>query len=208
VEKQAGNLEIVAPPGWEADPPSRLFNLAPGAYSSLTFRLSPPADAKPGRFFVAARVTDAAGQVQEDVATIDLLPVDSLGPYRAAGEGGDLPPAFDHPSTQIGGELEASLSIEGLVLAPGTSGHLDLVLGNRTSSELRGEAQLISPFETWPYARPWTQGFAVPSGGQAEVPFEISVPADAGPLSSWLLVKVMYFGRLWYSPAVPFEIRR
>ena len=34
-EKQAGNLEIVAPRGWEADPPSRLFNLAPGAYTSL-----------------------------------------------------------------------------------------------------------------------------------------------------------------------------
>ena len=79
-EKQAGNLEIVAPRGWEADPPSRLFNLAPGAYTSLAFRLSPPADAKPGRFFVAARVTDAAGQVQEDVATVDLLPVDTLGP--------------------------------------------------------------------------------------------------------------------------------
>ncbi len=94
------------------------------------------------------------------------------------------------------------------MLAPGSSGHLDLVLGNRTSSELRGEAQLVSPFETWPYAEPWTQGFAVPSGGQAQVPFAITVPADAGPLTSWLLVKVMYFGRLWYSPAVPFEIRR
>ena len=57
--------------------------------------------------------------------------------YRAAGEGGDLTPAFDHPSTQIGGELEAKLSKDGLVLAPGSSGQLDLVLGNRTSSELR-----------------------------------------------------------------------
>ena len=77
-EKQAGTLEIVAPPGWDAEPPSRIFNLAPEAYTSLSFRLSPPPDAKPGRFFVAARVADAAGQVQEDVATIDLLPVDTL----------------------------------------------------------------------------------------------------------------------------------
>ncbi len=47
----------------------------------------------------------------------------------------------------------------------------------------------------------------MPAGGQAQVPFSISVPADAEPLTSWLLVKVMYFGRLWYSPAVPLEIR-
>ncbi len=80
------------------------------------------------------------------------------------------------------------------------------MLTNRTSGELRGEAQLVSPFETWPYATPWVQGFTVPAGGQAQVPFSVSAPADAGPLSSWVLVKVMYFGRLWYSPAVPFEV--
>jgi alpha-mannosidase len=207
-EKQAGTLEIVAPPGWDAEPPSRIFNLAPEAYTSLSFRLSPPPDAKPGRFFVAARVTDAAGQVQEDVATIDLLPVDSLGAYRGEDEGGPMAPAFDHPSTQISSELEARLSKEGLVVAPGSSGSIELLLTNRTSSEIRGEAQLVSPFETWPYTGPWVQGFAVPAGGRSEVPFSVTVPADAGPLSSWLLVKVMYFGRLWYSPAVPLEIRR
>ncbi len=79
-EKLAGNLEIVAPPGWAAEPPSRLFNLVPGAWTSLSFRLSPSPDAKPGRFFVGARITDDAGQSQEDVATVDLLPVDALGP--------------------------------------------------------------------------------------------------------------------------------
>jgi alpha-mannosidase len=204
-EKLAGNLEIVAPPGWEADPPSRLFNLAPGAHTSLSFRLSPPPTAKPGRFFVAASITDGAGQTQEDVSTVDLMPVDALGPYRE--EGGPLPPAFDHPSTQIAGEFEAWPSKARLVLSPGASASFGLVVANRTSSELRGEAQLVSPVETWSCGEPWTQGFTVPPAGKAEVPFIISAPADAGPLSSWLLVKVMYFGRLWYSPAVPFEIR-
>ena len=207
-EKQAGNLEIVVPPGWAADPPSRLFNLAPGAYTSLPFRLSPPPEAKPGRFFVAARITDEFGQAQEDVATIDLLPVDTLGPYREHGDGDQLPPAFDHPSTQIAAELEAALSKEQLVLSPGESDVLRIVLDNHTPSELRGEAQLISPLETWPYAEPWVQGFVVPAGGKSQIPFFVSVPAGADPLVSWLLVKVMYFGRLWYSPAVPFEIRR
>jgi alpha-mannosidase len=206
-EKQAGNLEIAVPPGWEADPPSRIFNLAPGSFATLPFRLSPPPQAKPGRFFVAARVTDEAGQTQEDVATVDLLPVDALGPYKTAGQGDEIPPGFDHPSTQINSELEARLSKDILRMSPGASEDLHLVLGNRTPSELRGEAQLISPFETWPYANPWVQGFVVPPGGQTHVPFVVSVPADAEPWSSWLLVKVMYFGRLWYSPAVPLEIR-
>jgi hypothetical protein len=207
-EKQAGNLEIVVPPGWEADPPSRIFNLAPGTFATLPFRLTPPPEARPGRFFVGAQVTDEAGQVQEDVATVDLLPVDVLGPYKTAGDGDEIPPAFDHPSTQISGELEAWLSKDSLRLSPGASDDLHLVVANRTSSELRGEAQLVSPFETWPYAKPWVQGFVVPPGGQAHAPFVISVPADAEPLSSWLLVKVMYFGRLWYSPAVPLEIHK
>jgi alpha-mannosidase len=206
-EKQAGNLEIAVPPGWEADPPSRIFNLAPESFATLPFRLSPPPEAKPGRFFVAAKVTDEAGQVQEDVATVDLLPVDALGPYKTGGQGNEIPPAFDHPSTQINGELEARLSKDGVRLSPGASDDLQLVLANRTSSELRGEAQLVSPFETWAYANPWVQGFVVPPGGQTRARFIVSVPADAEPLSSWLLVKVMYFGRLWYSPAVPLEIR-
>jgi hypothetical protein len=47
----------------------------------------------------------------------------------------------------------------------------------------------------------------VPVRGRAQVPILVSAPADAGPLSSWVLVKVVYFGRLWYSPAVPFEVR-
>ena len=49
-----------------------------------------------------------------------------------------MAPAFEHPSTQISSELEARLSKEGLVLAPGTSGSIELLLSNRTSSEIRG----------------------------------------------------------------------
>ncbi len=116
------------------------------------------------------------------MATVDLLPVDALGPYRPEGDGDQTAPAFDHPSTQIGGELEARLSKDGLLLAPGSSGTIDLLVANRTSSELRGEAQLVSPIETWPYVGPWTQGFVVPAGGRAEVPFSISVRQTPSPL--------------------------
>ena len=64
----------------------------------------------------------------------------------------------------------------------------------------------MSPFETWPFAGPWTEGFIVAPGGRTEVPFTVAAPTDARALTSWLLVKVMYFGRLWYSPAVRLEI--
>ncbi|HXW82563.1 MAG TPA: NEW3 domain-containing protein, partial [Acidimicrobiales bacterium] len=210
--EQAGNVEIVVPAGWAAEPPSRLFNVAPGAHASVTFRLTPAAKAKPGRYFVAARVLDAAGQAQEDVATVDLLPVDPLGPYQtggqgAGGQGGTASQSsFDHPSTQIGAELEALMTRDSLTVAPGTSDVLAVRLANKTSGEIRGEAQLLSPFETWPLTAPWTEGFIVAPGGQTEVPFTVTVPADARALTSWLLVKVMYFGRLWYSPAVPLVV--
>ncbi len=210
-DELAGNLEIVVPPGWTAEPPSRLFNLSPGAHASVPFKLVPPPRTRPSRFFVAARALDGDGQAQEDVATIDVLPVDPLGPYRAgtggSGTEGSVPErSFDHPSAQVGVELDASLSKDSLTVAPGSSQQLALVLRNRTSSELRGEAQLISPLETWSFAGPWTQGFTLAPHGQTEVPFVVTVPANSGSLSSWVLVKVMYFGRLWYSPAVPLEI--
>ncbi len=53
------------------------------------------------------------------------MPWGHTGP-KAEGDGDQTAPAFDHPSTQIGGELEARLSKDGLLLAPGTSGTIDL----------------------------------------------------------------------------------
>jgi alpha-mannosidase len=215
---QAG-LEIVVPPDWSAKPPSRLFNLAPQAHARLALEVVPPPRARSGRYFVAARLQEGTGRegvgregvgpegvgrCQEDVVTIDILPSSAVAPYGE--EPSDLPAPFDHPSGQVASELEAHFDSDSVRVAPGGRGVLHLVLINRTRSELRGEAQLVSPLETWPFAGPWSQGFAVPVGGTTRVPFAVDVPAGSGPLLSWLLVKVMYFGRRWYSEAVPFEI--
>jgi hypothetical protein len=201
---QAGRLQIVAPDSWDADPPSRLFNLAPGAYTTVPVRLAVPERTRPGRYFVAARVEDGAGQSQEDVATIDILPSAALNHHV------DQPaapaPSFGHPSAQAAVELEAHLTSDHLCVVAGSTGVLGLILTNRTRSELRGEAQLVSPWETWALAGPWVQGFAVPPGGHSRVDFAVSVPVGSPPLSSWLLVKTMYFGRLWYSPAVRLDV--
>ncbi len=76
--------------------------------------------------------------------------------------------------------------------------------GDRCASPLRGEAQLISPFGSWQALGPWTAGFTAAPGADVTLPYRVAVPADARPGAQWwALVKVMYFGRARYSPAIP-----
>ncbi|MGH9104263.1 MAG: NEW3 domain-containing protein [Acidimicrobiales bacterium] len=213
---QAGHLELVAPDGWALDPPGRLFSLAPGAFVAVPVRVRVPGTCTPGRRFVAARVTDEAGQAQEDVLTVDVLPrlaeAVSLDGHDVNGHDVDgheghghpllaLPAPFGHPSGQVPAELEAVLEAEELVVPAGVAATLGLRLSNRTAGELRGEAQLLTPVETWPWVAPRAQGFAVPPGAAHRVEATVRAP-ETGWLSSWALFKVTYFGRLWYSPSV------
>jgi hypothetical protein len=48
----------------------------------------------------------------------------------------------------------------------------------------------------------------VPPRGEAETGFDVAVPATAtAGYQAWLLVKLMYFGRVRYSPAVRLTVR-
>ena len=90
-----------------------------------------------------------------------------------------------------------------LRLAPGERGELTVRVDSHLASQLRGEVQLISPIGTWQATAPWTQAVEVAPGGEATVSFSVTVPATAAPgWQSWLLVKLMYFGRVRYSKAV------
>jgi len=207
----SGNLEILGPEGWEVDPPSRLFSLAPAAFLRLPVRFRAPQDCRPGRRFLSVRASDGSGQVQEDVVTVDVLPpltdVGELNGNGGAVEFGLMsPPApFGHPSGQMGAELEADLETDEIVVGPGGSAALALRLTNRTSGELRAEVQLLSPVETWPLTSPWVQGVHLAPGQQVRVETEVRGPQQ-GRLVSWALFKVTYFGRLWYSPAVSLRL--
>jgi alpha-mannosidase len=65
----------------------------------------------------------------------------------------------------------------------------------------------VSPFGTWDLVSPPVQGFNVTAREPAVVRFEVTVPATARPgTRSWALVKVMYFGRVRYSQAIPINI--
>jgi hypothetical protein len=105
----------------------------------------------------------------------------------------------------IAGAAEADLAVltPELRLAPGGRGELLARVTSGLASELRGEAQLVSPFGTWEMLGPWTQGFTVAPGASTVLRFTADVPAAARPGRWWALVKVMYFGRVRYSKAVP-----
>ena len=82
----AGSVELIVPPGWEASPSERIYRLAPGAHLAFDATVRPANGAAPGRYFVAARITDEAGQTHEDVVTVDLRSgEDGTGPHAAPG---------------------------------------------------------------------------------------------------------------------------
>ncbi len=198
----SGAVELDVPHGLTADLAGPLpYELPAGAHAS--WELTVRADGPPGRYFVAARIPGSDGQSFEDVATIAVgeqptppldTPLDELLPLLEAGQ------------RATAAELDVTIT-DSLTLTPGGRGELVVRLASRTRSQIRGEAQVLSPYGTWEALRPWTQGFAVEPGGEAEVRYEVAVPATARAGARWwALVKIGYFGRVRYTRAVPISI--
>jgi alpha-mannosidase len=220
----AGTVTLVLPPSWEATPSERIFRLAPGAHLEFEAAVVPPTDATPGRYFVGARIVDGAGQRHEDIVTIDLAP--SVGPDERDGHPSGASPSLasaieralrtsgietdgrDEPvnGTDPGGELVAELVTRGVKLRAGEVGAITVALRNQAASEIRGEAQILGPHETWPVISPWTQGFAVGPGDEGRITFTVEPPFDDAGGTYWALAKVMYFGRLLYTESIEVEI--
>ena len=114
------------------------------------------------------------------------------------------PHPFSHPGQALA-ELEAALETVELALAPSAEASLGLVLANRTLGELRGELQLVSPIETWPYLHPRTQAFSLRPGERRRIEVSVRGPGQDW-LASWALFKVTYFGRIWYSPTMALRL--
>ncbi len=174
---------------------------------------------------MAARITDDAGQSHEDVVTIDYRPSgDGVAPrtdpgvrssalawaveraLTTAGIGSDGPSTNVGAVHDRGGELEVEVLTDGLSVTPGDPATLRVRLTNTAASEIRGEAQVLSPHETWSTISPWTQGFAVEPGGETIVAFDVAPPRGAVAGTYWALVKIMYFGRMYYTECVPVTI--
>ena len=212
---QSGRVEILAPDGWDVEPSGQLFSLSAAASVQVPVRLRVPPSCRPGRHFVAVRVNGPALQGQEDVLTVDVVP--ALAEAGTAGARSGPASAADallakaaplgHPGGQVEAELELALETLDVAVAPGERATIGIVMTNRTAAQIRGELQLLSPVETWPYVSPWAQGFALGPGQRSRAEAWVHGP-ESGWLSSWALFKVTYFGRLWYSAAVALRLGR
>ncbi len=176
------------------------YDLEPNGFASWDVAVSALPGTAGGRYFLTARITDALGQVLEDAALVTI--------GEPGGPDPDLEPEelfsrLQSDVTALAGEADLELVTPAVRLAPGESGELAVRVASHLASQLRGEVQLVSPVGTWQATGPWTQPVTVPPGGDATVRFTVTVPATAAPgWESWLLVKLMYFGRVRYSDAV------
>jgi hypothetical protein len=203
-EPASGTVELAAPEGVTVTAGRDLrYDLAPGGYAAWGLSVRAVPGTAPGRYFVAARIRDGLGQLAEDTAMVAVGERNWPDPA--------LPPADALELMQAdyaAGAAEADVAVltPGLRLAPGSDGELQVRVTSGLASELHGEAQLISPFGSWEMTGPWTQGFSVAPGASAVLRFAVHVPSTARHSQWWVLVKVMYYGRVRYSEAVPVVI--
>jgi hypothetical protein len=200
-EPAAGSVELDIPAQLAADPAGPLrYELPARGHARWELRVRARPDAAAGRYFLAARIRDGAGQLLEDAALVtvgepampsaDLAADEFIERYLA-----------DEQATAA--ELEITLASRELVLRPGGHGEVAVRLANRTAAELRGEAQLVSPVGSWDAARPWTRGFAAGPGEAVTLRYPVTAAASARPGQAWwVLIKVMYFGRTRYTEAI------
>jgi len=115
----------------------------------------------------------------------------------------ELLPALETLSRAEAAEAELTMLSGHLELPPGGVGEVTIRISNSTASELRGEAQLISPHGSWAALGRWVTDFSVEPGSGATLTFPVVVARDARPGQRWwALAKVMYFGRLRYSEPI------
>ena len=201
-----GEASLIVPPELAvsaADGPLR-YELAGGAHAGWDIQVRARAGTAPGRYFLAARTTDATGLLIEDAAMVAVG--EKQWPDR------ELPPeeAMERMLADYGaaaGEVELSLDTREVRLAPGEGGEIVASLTSHLASELRGEAQLVSPFGTWELTASSTLPVTAAPGERVELRWALHAPATARPGARWwALVKLMYFGRVWYTDSIPVSI--
>lgn len=201
-EPAAGTVELDVPPGLEATPGSPLrYDLPALGHVHWDLAVRGAAGAAPGHYFLAARIRDQLGQVFEDAAAVMLggPPVPDLGlPLDA------LLPTLRADEQAIAAEVQVTVLTPEIRVRPGGAGELAVRVANRAASPVRGEAQLISPYGSWPSLHPWTRGFSVSPGKEVTLRYHVGVPITTRRGTQWwTMVKLMYFGRLHYTSSVP-----
>jgi hypothetical protein len=203
-EPASGTVELVVPAEVTVTPEADLrYELASGGYAAWDLAVRVPPGTAAGRYFVAARIRDDLGHLVEDTAMV------AVGERRWPDP--DLPPEETLELMQadyIAGAAEMDLAVltPELRLAPGGQGELLVRVTSGLASELHGEAQLVSPFGTWEMLGPPAQGFSIAPGTSTVLRFAASLQVTARKAQWWALVKVMYYGRVRYTEAIPVVI--
>jgi alpha-mannosidase len=201
-----GEASLIVPPELDASVaggPLR-YELAGGGYATWDVQVRAKAGTAPGRYFLAARTSDATGLLIEDAAMVAVG--EKQWPDR------ELPPeeAMERMLADYGAaaaEVELTLDTQEVRLAPGDDGELVVSITSHLASELRGEAQLVSPFGTWELTGASILPVTVAPGERVELRYRLHAPATARPGATWwALVKLMYFGRVWYTDSIPVSI--
>jgi len=200
-EPASGRVELDVPAGLAVRPEGPLdYELAGGGHVGWDLAVHTASGTPPGRYFVAARIRDGLGQVVEDAALVAVAepPTPDTGlPLE------DLLPLIEADLAATTAELDLELLTPEVACPPGGRAELAVKITNRLASQLRGEAQMVSPFGSWEALGPWTAGFAAAPGSDVTVRYPVLMPATARPGAQWwAVVKVMYFGRVRYTPAV------
>jgi alpha-mannosidase len=201
----SGSVLLDVPAGLRADPAGPLgYQLAGREFAAWNITVSADDAAVCARHFLAARITDPAGQLLEDCVAVAVgepgqaprdLPLD------------DLLPLLDAERLAALAEADLVRASGDLTLPPGGSGEISVRLDNHAASELRGEAQLISPLGSWDAVPRGSQAFTAGPGRSATIRFGVCIPRTARPGEHWwALVKLMYFGRLQYSDPVAIRV--
>ena len=202
----SGAVELDVPDGLAAEPAGPLrYDLPPLGHAAWEVAVAGRPGAPPGHYFLAARIRDELGQACEDVTMVAVggPPAPALGQPLE-----ELLPALEADLAAITAELDVAVLTPALDLPPGGSGELAVRIASRAASPVRGEAQLISPFGSWQAARPWTRSFAVFPGKDITLRYHVRVPATTRRGTQWwIMLKLMYFGRLRYTSTVPVVIR-
>jgi alpha-mannosidase len=202
-EAVSGEVELVTPSGLTVTPDRDLrYELTQGGYAAWDLVVRTAPGIKTGRYFVAARIRQDL--LVEDTAMVAVgerrWPDPALPPEEAL----ELMLA---DAVAAAAEMQLAVLTPELRVAPGGRDELLVSVTSGAASELRGEAQLVSPFGAWQMLSPPTQGFSIAPDTPTVLRFGLAAPATARPGTRWwALVKVMYYGRVRYTEAVPVVI--
>lgn len=213
-------VSLDLPQGWTASTPTFAATLAPHGHARFRSWVEVPTGAAPGHYSVAAQVTPgtaglaggAAVTLVEDVVTVFVG--DSVALTRALDFA--LPTAADLERDVQGGTIaqdaarptgvDLHLSSTSLQLHPGAPTVLTLTLTNTTLSTVRGELQVASPWGTWDWVDEASRSVTIAPDSRTQVEVVVSPPADTLAGHSWLLPKLMWFGRAQYAETVRLEV--